>query len=675
MQSLFSLRLSARTLLRIGLSLLAYFLAQILLFQFSESFGLVAAIWPPAGIALASLLLSPRPQWPALLGGLFVVGVTANLTTDRPVIACVGFMVANICETAASAWLITHFCPAPIRFVRVREVTALAVAAFFINAVTAAMGAGCASLSIGIGFKSFYGTWWTANALGLLLITPLILVWATPVQPHVIQSWGRRIETILLFATTCAVAVVLFGTDCMILMVEPRSYLLLIFVMWAALRSHPRSAVTLLVVVSLIAITCTAAGIGPFPLGGTDLPSRLLAVQFFFLVLSLSGLFLAAAVAEQQEILSQLHLAFGKLQVSDLEYRHLFDRANAGICLISTSGELMHVNEAYAQMHGRSVQEMLSLHLKDLNSPESQQHIAERMQRLLAGEFLTFQVEHYHKDGHLVPLEVSASLVVFASNALIQCFHRDISERRQMEEQAHQLLEHAIASRKAMLSALEDAQQAQKRIVLSLREKEALLKEVHHRVKNNLQIISSLLRLQSNKISNVIAKGAMLEMQNRVRSMALIHEYLYGSDNFADVDLAAYLTRLCEQLFRAMVSAPERIHLHLDFAPLTLDIGQAVPCGLLVNELVTNAFKHAFVDGRAGDVWVEFGPLPEGARGIRLRVADNGAGLPPDLDLQNLASLGLQLVSDLTRQLRGQLTHVASPGAVFVMEFEPMQNR
>jgi PAS domain S-box-containing protein len=203
----------------------------------------------------------------------------------------------------------------------------------------------------------------------------------------------------------------------------------------------------------------------------------------------------------------------------------------------------------------------------------------------------------------------------------------------------------------------------------SLREKEALLREIHHRVKNNLQIISSLLRLQSGKTTNAIAKISLLDMQNRVHSMALIHEHLYLSENLAAIDLAVYLRSLCSQLFRTLVTKPGSIHLHLNLSPVILAIDQAIPCGLLVNELVTNALKHAFPADRGGDLWVDLHFLPHSPC-WHLRVADNGVGLPPDFDLAQLSSLGLQLVINLARQLDGDVQIGAGPGTVFEVQFK-----
>lgn len=207
---------------------------------------------------------------------------------------------------------------------------------------------------------------------------------------------------------------------------------------------------------------------------------------------------------------------------------------------------------------------------------------------------------------------------------------------------------------------------------LSLIEKESLLKEIHHRVKNNLQIVSSLLRLQSARLDNPVAKAALQDMQNRVRSMALIHEHLYRSDNLAEVQLSEYVHSLCTQLMHALVPHSSNIQLHLDLASVRLSIDQAIPCGLIVNELVSNALTHAFPDGRAGEVRVELNATQDTA-GWRLRVADNGVGMPEDFELSTLShltSLGLQLVFDLTRQLGGQLAIKVDTGTVFDIVFK-----
>jgi PAS domain S-box-containing protein len=188
---------------------------------------------------------------------------------------------------------------------------------------------------------------------------------------------------------------------------------------------------------------------------------------------------------------------------------------------------------------------------------------------------------------------------------------------------------------------------------ISLREKEALLKEVHHRVKNNLQIISSLLTLQSRHVADPTAREVLAESQGRVRSMALVHEALYRSPSLANVEIAPYIESLCAHLYRSYGIDSRRIALRIAVPELTLDLDRAIPCGLLINELVSNALKHAFPGDRPGSISVAF--LADDGGAYRLVVADDGVGLPADLDVCDAPSLGLQLVSSLTDQLRGAL--------------------
>jgi PAS domain S-box-containing protein len=195
----------------------------------------------------------------------------------------------------------------------------------------------------------------------------------------------------------------------------------------------------------------------------------------------------------------------------------------------------------------------------------------------------------------------------------------------------------------------------------SLAEKTSLLKEVHHRVKNNLQIVASLLSLQANRASQPEVVEVLEDTRKRVHSMALLHEALYQSDNLARINFAAYVEQLCRHLQRSVGVTTRQITVANQVASFGLPLEQAIPCGLIINELVSNALKHAFPDHRAGKVTVALGPAPE--RRLVLRVTDNGVGPPPVMDLVTAPTLGLRLVSGLASQLGGQLT-VEQPDGV-----------
>ena len=208
---------------------------------------------------------------------------------------------------------------------------------------------------------------------------------------------------------------------------------------------------------------------------------------------------------------------------------------------------------------------------------------------------------------------------------------------------------------------------AEERIQAALREKDVLLKEIHHRVKNNLQIISSLLDLQSDYIRDPHTRAMFDDSQRRIRIMALIHEQLYQSPDLARISFREYVDSLTSQLLQSFAVTPSRITLIIDVAdvPMTPDI--AIPCGLIINELVSNALKHAFPDARAGEIRIEL--KPAGERQLVLRISDNGVGLPSAVDFRTTSSLGLQLVYMLSRQLRGTLEQEQTVGTAFTIIF------
>jgi PAS domain S-box-containing protein len=209
--------------------------------------------------------------------------------------------------------------------------------------------------------------------------------------------------------------------------------------------------------------------------------------------------------------------------------------------------------------------------------------------------------------------------------------------------------------------------QAEEEIKAALAEKEVLLKEIHHRVKNNMQVISSLASFQAREVRDAAARAALQDVTHRVRSMAMVHEKLYESPELARIEFGEYARSLLDYLWRAHGSAAAGIRLDLDVQPVRLPVDKAVPCGLLLNELVANALKHAF-DGRDdGRVTVQLRGGPDGR--VCLCVGDDGAGMPPGLDWRKGGSLGLRLVDMLARQLRADVEVTSRSGTEFTIHF------
>ncbi len=201
----------------------------------------------------------------------------------------------------------------------------------------------------------------------------------------------------------------------------------------------------------------------------------------------------------------------------------------------------------------------------------------------------------------------------------------------------------------------------------SLKEKELLLKEIHHRVKNNMQIISSLLNLQASYISDKEAAAALNECQGRIMSMAMIHEKLYQSGTLSGINFADYINSLVSDLLYSYTTNPEDIKVSIDADQVILDIDTAIPCGLIINELITNSIKHAFPEGRKGSIFINMQEIEDGE--YLLVVGDDGVGLPRNLDIKNATTLGLLLINTLVNQLEGNLKIESTMGTVFKITF------
>ncbi len=248
------------------------------------------------------------------------------------------------------------------------------------------------------------------------------------------------------------------------------------------------------------------------------------------------------------------------------------------------------------------------------------------------------------KDGREFPVEIALNPIETEDGPMVLSAVVDITERKQREES----------------------------IRAALREKELLLGEIHHRVKNNLQIIHSLLDLQRSQIGDEGVKAMLLESQNRVLSMSLIHQMLYQTQDFAEVDFHRFINRLLPVLMESYSTDPDRVALHVDVRRLQLPIDAAIPCGLVVNELVTNALKHAFPGGRRGMIRVE---LDGGDGGeVVLSVANDGEPIPEDLDFSRGTTLGMQLVHLLADQIGGRMDVQRANPTRFTLRF-PKERR
>jgi len=212
-----------------------------------------------------------------------------------------------------------------------------------------------------------------------------------------------------------------------------------------------------------------------------------------------------------------------------------------------------------------------------------------------------------------------------------------------------------------------------KQLKTSLHEKDILLKEVHHRVKNNLQVISSLIDLQAERLTDPATRTLFRDTRDRVRSMALVHEKLYQSADLAHTELGAYIRNVMKELFLAHGEVSSKVKLQLELEPVFLPVDMAIPCGLILNELATNSLKHAFVGREHGTIDIQL--ISVGNESVRLLFRDDGWGLPAGLDLQAAESLGLRLIRMLSKQLRGEVVTQTGEGTTFELRFKVPDSR
>jgi len=248
---------------------------------------------------------------------------------------------------------------------------------------------------------------------------------------------------------------------------------------------------------------------------------------------------------------------------------------------------------------------------------------------------------------------------------------RDVTERKKTESQLEDYrknLERLVAERtEALQKEIAENKAIQVHLADSLQEKELLLKEVHHRVKNNMQVISSLLSIQAEGVEDALYASLLNESQQRIKSMALIHETLYQSKDLLKIDFHEYISTLTTSLSRSYSVPGVPVHVAVNVEDVALDLETAVPCGLIINELVSNSLKHAFHDqDEMGIISIDF--VSSGCL-YELKISDNGCGLPAGFDINKNVSMGMEIVSILTSQLEGRLDVCSEDGAMFHLSF------
>jgi len=335
------------------------------------------------------------------------------------------------------------------------------------------------------------------------------------------------------------------------------------------------------------------------------------------------------------------------LRESERKYHALAELSPVGIFRTDAEGDCTYINERWQKITGLTLEEALgkgwvqSLHPDDRNRISEEWYQAVREHRPFKSEY-----RFLNRDG---------TTTWVLGQAIIE---RTNSER--------------VANYIGTITDITERKHAEEQLKESLREKEILLREIHHRVKNNMQVISSLLMLQEELSEDEKVIEMLKDSQNRIISMALIHEKLYRSENFSRIDLKEYIDDLVSGLFQSYGISEDKVALNINAENVLLGIDSAIPCGLIINELVSNSLKHAFPEDESGEINILIHSTDEDM--IELSIGDNGIGIPEDLDFRRTESLGLRIVNVLVEnQLHGEITLNRDRGTKFKIKFKGMK--
>lgn len=537
-------------------------------------------------------------------------------------------------------------------------------------------------------------TWWAGDTLGVYIGAPFILFWFR--GAYKTPRWTEFLESIALLLLIVFFSLASFDLVTPIVSISyPLGYILIPLILWSAFRLGERPSSLAVVLSSIIAILGTISGSPQFY--AESMNASYILLQFFVAVLSITSLLVASMVNERKDAENQLRISHQSLEDKVKERTRELLRSNEIL-----REEIHDKNEARAALEKSQIRYMgLFEHLPVaiIEADYSQlKKVLDGLPEDIHGDSFTDYVETHPDFVQLcfdsiqvvgVNQETVNLLRVESKDAVYKNWKRFFSQDnfkvfrrvlRKIREESYFYevevgfrvqdgtrldikirwsvppgFESSLSSVIVTLLDFTDIKSVERKLHLSLEEKEVMLKEIHHRVKNNLQVISSLLSMQSDYVQDKQSLSVFMESQNRLRTMSMIHEELYQSENLGKIQYSIYIEKLLNQLFQ-VYGKSDLVELITELETLDISVNRAIPIGLIINELVSNSLKYAFPEGENSSEKPELRiSLAKMEENLEMQIEDNGIGMPSGFDLEDSNSLGLKLVNILVRQLKGKI--------------------
>lgn len=654
-----------------------------------------AAIWPASGAALGFTLLFGNY---AVLG-VFLASVLFNFGTgilsgdNLYLNFLIGFFSAF--QSYVGKTVLTRKIPG----YKISDRTQFVFLFIFLEAIVCVINAtGSVASMYFLGeidlssIRQSWLTWWVGEVLGVYVGAPFILFWFR--GPYKLFRWKEFFESAILLFLIVFFSLTSFDlTTSVFFFNYSLGYVLVPLILWSAFRLGERASSLAVILSSIIAIF----GSIPTRFNVESIGESSILLQFFIAVLSITSLLVVSMVNERKEVEDQLRISHQNLEEKVEERTHELLRSNEIL-----REEIQEKNEARAALEKSQTRYMglfehLPVAIIEADYSELKR-VLDCLPSDIQGDIFSDYIEtrpdfvrHCFNSIQVVGVnqetvnllrvgsidEVYKGWRFFFSQDNFKVFKRVLRKIREKSyfyevEVGFRVkdntrldikirwsvppgFESSLSSVIVTLLDFTEIKSAERKLQLSLNEKEVMLKEIHHRVKNNLQVISSLLSMQSDYVQDKQSLSVFIESQNRLRTMSMIHEELYQSENLGKIQYSVYIEKLLNQLFQVYGKSDSVVLVTL-LEPLDITVNRAIPIGLIINELVSNSLKYAFPEGRSipnkPELRVSFSKSGEN---LEMRVEDNGIGMPFGFDLKDSNSLGLKLVNILVRQLGGKI--------------------